>query len=198
MSIDNLSQSAAQGLAREFRNHQYEIAENGAYFHKSRLFIGGHFTHSVNGEPWTIDANLVVNEGLNYLLNAAFGGGAAVTQFFLAPFSGNVTPVATWSGSTFAAGATEFTAYTNATRPQWVEANASAQTISNAASQAEFVFSAGGPYNIYGMALLSSNVKGGTGGILVAATRFASPRLNQLAGDRLAVEYTVTAADDGV
>lgn len=198
MSIDNLSPAAAQGVAREFRNKQYEIAEAGAYFPKSRLYIGGHFTHSANGEPWSIDANLVVNEGLDYLLNAAFGGGAAVTQFFLAPFSGNVTPVATWTGANFAANATEFTAYANATRPQWVEANATAQTISNAASQAEFVFSAGGPYNLYGMALLSSNVKGGTAGILVAATRFATPRLGQLAGDRLAVQYTLTAADNGV
>lgn len=198
MSIPNLSQSAAQGLAREFRNSHYEVAESGVYFPKSRLYIGGHFTHSINGEPYSIDANLVVNEGLNYLLNAAFGGGAAVTQFFLAPFSGNVTPVATWTGATYAATATEFVAYVNATRPQWVEANAASQVISNSAAQAEFVFSAGGPYNLYGMALLSSNVKGGTGGILIAATRFAAPRLNQLAGDRLAVEYTITAADDGV
>ena len=53
------------------------------------------------------------------------------------------------SCSAFAGNATEFTAYANATRPQWVEANATSQTISNAASQAEFVFSAGGPYNLY-------------------------------------------------
>ena len=195
--IDNLSRAAALGVARDIRNHAYEVTDTGIHIPGSRLFIGGAFKHSVNGGPATIDANLFTTQGLNYLLDAAFSAAAQVPQFFIAPFSGNVTPVGTWDGSNFTANATEFIAYTETTRPQWVEAGASAAAIGNTASQAVFTLAAGGPYNIYGMALLSSSAKSSTTGILVAASRFASPRLNQQAGDRLAVEYTLTAADEG-
>lgn len=196
--IDNLSPTAAAELARDFRNHKYEMGDTGVLFPRSRLFIGGAFKHSVNGGDVAIDKNRVVNEGLNYLLGAAFGGASQIAQFFIAPFSGNVTPVATWTGANFTAGATEFTAYTNATRPEWVRAPAASQAIGNTASPAVFTYSAGGPYNLYGMALISASTKSATTGILAVATRFASPRLNQQAGDRLSVEYVLTAQDDGV
>lgn len=197
MHIDNLSRAAAMGVARDIRNHAYEKTENGILLPGSRLFIGGAFKHALNDEPAAIDANLFVNQGLDYLLNAAFGGGAQIPAFYLAPFSGNVTPVATWQASNFATNATEFTAYTNPERLVWTEANASSQAIGNGAAEAVIVFAAGGPYNLYGVALLSAATKGSTSGILVAATRFAAPRLNQIAGDRLAVEYVITAADEG-
>ena len=197
MSITELTPSAAAGLAREVRNFNYDVTDNGVYFPRSRLYIGGSFRVTGGDGEATIDPNTFTNEGLDYLLNAAFGGGAAITQFFLAPFSGNVTPNAGWTAASFPGTATEFTAYTAGTRPQWVEANAASRTIGNTASQAVFTFSAGGPYNLYGMALLSASAKSATSGILVAAMRFAAPRLNQLAGDRLAIEYTLTAADDG-
>jgi hypothetical protein len=197
MNIDNLSRAAALGVARDIRNHAYEVGGAGIHLPKSRLFVGGSFKHSVNGEPAVVDANLFVNEGLNYLLDAAFSGGAQITAFYLALFSGNVTPVATWTGATFTAAATEFTAYTESARPQWSEAGASAAAITNAASQAVFTLAAGGPYNLYGIALLSASAKSSTSGVLVAASRFASPRLNQIAGDRLSVEYALTASDEG-
>jgi hypothetical protein len=195
--IDNLSRSAALGVARDLRNHAYEKTDTGILFPRSKLFIGGAFKHSVNDGPAQIDGNLFTTEGLNYLLNAAFGGGAQIPAFFIAPFSGNVSPVATWNGANFAANATEFTAYTDGTRPAWTEANAANAAIGNTAAQAVFTFAAGGPYNIYGMALLSASAKSSTSGILAAATRFDAPRLNQQAGDRLAVEYVITAADEG-
>lgn len=197
MHIDNLSRAAAMGVARDIRNHAYEKAENGILLPRSGLFIGGAFKHAVNDEPATIDANLFVNQGLDYLLNAAFGGGAQIPAFYLAPFSGNVSPAATWTAANFASNATEFTAYTDAERPAWTEANAASQAIGNTAAQAVFTFAEGGLYNLYGMALLSAAAKSSPSGILVAATRFAAPRLNQIAGDRLAVEYVITAADEG-
>lgn len=193
-----LSRNVANELARDVRNHAYEVSESGVLFTRSRLFIGGSMmARGSNGEDSSIGPNTFTAEGLNYLLNASLGGGAPITQFFLAPFSGNVTPNAGWTAATFPTTATEFTAYTNATRPQWVEANADNQVIGNTASQAVFTFNAGGPHNLYGMALLSASAKGATSGILVAAMRFGAPRLNQIAGDRLAIEYTLSAVDDG-
>lgn len=197
MLPNNINRAVANELARDVRNLKYEASDAGVLFPRSRLFIGGAFRVTGGDGESTIDANTFTNEGLNYLLNSAFGGGAPITQFFLAPFSGNVTPNAGWTAASFPGSATEFTAYAGTTRPQWVEANADSQVIGNTASQAVFTFNAGGPYNLYGMALLSASAKGATTGILVAAMRFAAPRLNQLAGDRLAVEYTLSAADDG-
>ncbi|MBT9153394.1 MAG: hypothetical protein DDT39_00051 [Firmicutes bacterium] len=198
MHIENLMPTAGAELARAYRNHKYEVADTGVLFPRAGLFVGGAFRHALNGGDAQIDNNLVVNEGLNYLLATAFGGGAQITQFFIAPFSANVTPAPTWTGANFTASATEFTAYAGATRLEWVRGTAVGQAIGNTVSPAIFTYNAGGPYNLHGMALLSASTKNGVTGVLAVATRFATPRLNQQAGDRLSVEYVLTAQDDGV
>lgn len=199
MHLNHLSKSAAAGLARELRNRQYEKAEDGILFPRSRLFIGGAFIHQNldRDEAATIEGNLVTNQGLDYVLGAALGNTAVNPQYFLAPFSGNVTPQPTWTGANFDAQATEFTGYTDATRPEWVRGTAASQAIGNSASPVIFTFAPGGPYNLYGMALLTASAKEATTGLLIAATRFASPRLNQQQGDRLSVEYVISAQDEG-
>jgi len=191
-------------VARAIREHHYEKTEQGIYLPKARAFIGGVFRHAhapANGDfgPWQVDPNRMVNEGLNYLLNAALGGASQQTAFYLAPFSGNVTPDAAWKGSTFKDNATEFTAYTSATRLPWTTTPSTAQAIGNSAAlaAATLTYNAGGPYNLYGLGLLTGAAKGATANILVAATRFATPRTNQLAGDRLALEYVLSAKDEG-
>lgn len=198
MHLNELSKSAAAGLARELRNGHYEQAENGILFQRSRLFIGGAFTHALNDEAPILEANLMTAQGLNYLLGASLGTTGQNAQYFVAPFSGNVTPQATWTGANFDNQATEFTGYTDATRPEWVRpSGATSQAIGNSASPVVFTFAPGGPYNLYGMALLTASAKEATTGLLIAATRFASPRLNQQEGDRLSVEYVVSAVDEG-
>lgn len=141
-------------------------------------------------DDWTED-NLVVNEGLNSMLNVMFNGAAQITTWYVGVFEGNYTPVATVTAATIAASATESTAYTSSTRPEYVEATSAAQSTTNSASRASFVFNAS--KTIYGAFLISSNTKSGTSGTLFSAARFSTSRA-VVSGDELLVTYTVTAS----
>lgn len=194
-------------IAQRLRSFQYERMGDGRILigAGTGLILGGAFRHreflggGVEAGPAAIDPNLVVNEGLDYLLNAAFLGQTQITAFYIALFANNVNPAATWTGANFDSLANEFTAYTPSTRPEWDIGNTptTTQSTGNTGSEALFTYSAGGPYNIYGAALLQSSVKEDTTGKLIAATKFASARLNQLAGDKLGVEYVLSAVDAG-
>ena len=159
------------------------------------LVTGGKFTFElVRGgkviDTWE-DDNLVVNEGLNSLLNVYLGATAKESTWYVALFEGNYTPVASLTAATFAAAATESTAYTEATRPEWVDAPSTTQQITNTASKATFTIN--DTKTMYGAALISDNVKGGTAGVLFAASRFSVAR-QVVAEDQLLVTYTVQAA----
>ena len=82
--------------------------------------------------------NLVVNQGLNHLLNVGFNAATQVSTWYVALFEGNYTPVAGDTAATFPGSATECTAYNEATRVTYNEATSSAQSITNAASVATF------------------------------------------------------------
>lgn len=206
MNLLQKTGALAADVVRAIRNHRFEPTESGGiYIPGARASIGGVFRHalcpagSVTFGPWAVDPNRVVGEGLNDLLNVYFTGSAAPAAFYLAPFSGNVTPAAGWTAATFPATATEFTGYTASSRLPWTPAASTAQSVGNTAALAAstLTFAAGGPYNLYGNALLTASAKGATTGKLVAATRFATPRTNMAAGDKLALEYVFTAKDEG-
>lgn len=156
------------------------------------LHAHGHFEVSVNGGPWEIEPNLVVTEGLNYLLASALGGAAQKATFNLAVFGGNVTPVASWTGANFAANATEFTNYDEATRVAWQDDAVAAGAIGNNTNPAVFTIGAGGG-TIRGAALVEASAKGATSGILVAAARFATDKVMS-AGEELRVKYVIGAS----
>jgi len=141
-------------------------------------------------ERFTAD-NLITNEGLNSILNVQFNGAAQITTWYMGVFSGNYTPVAGVTAATITSASTESTIYASATRPEFVEAASTAQSITNSANRASFVFNAGG--TIYGAFLVSSNTKSGTGGTLFSAARFGSAKTVS-SGDELLLTYTVSAA----
>ncbi len=186
-----------QKHAREFKgaldNHAYEVTDAGIYFPAAKALAAGQYFHSVNGEDERVDDNLITTEGLNHILMVALSSTAKLNSFYLALFSGAYTPVAGLTAATFTATATEITAsspgYTQATRPQWTPAAASAGAINNLASKA--VFTIGGTLTIRGAALLSSNVKGGTTGVLISASRFGADR-TQYDGDSFELGYRAT------
>ena len=195
------------GLLRDLmvamRRFKLERTEDGRlYLATAKTFFGGAFTNregkaGYDYGPLALDPNIVVDQGLNYVLNSAFLGQAQVTAFYIGLFQGNYNPVAGLTGANFEAQANEFTAYTAADRPAWDIGNdpTNTKTVTDAGNEAEFVYSAGGPYNIYGAALFTGATKEGGADMCIAATRFASSRLNQAAGDRLAVGYTLAASD---
>ena len=135
--------------------------------------------------------NLVVNQGLNYLLGAALGGQSVITTWYLGLFTGNYTVVATDTAATIAANATEATAYTAGVRQTWTSAAPSSQSITNSASQASFTFNAS--ITVYGAFLVSSSTISGTSGTLFSGAQFAASK-SVVSSDILQLTYTYTAA----
>lgn len=202
--MNDILKKHGASIGNAIRAHKYELDETGKLHMRdgSGLFFSGAMkVIDYQTGLVAIDGNLVVNEGLNHFLNAALpptGGYAATTAWYIAPFSGNYTPTATLTAATFASTATEFTDYTASTRlPLVISSAATTQTTGNTGNDAVLTFGAAGPYNVYGAAVISSSAKSATTGRLLAAVRFSSPRLNMAAGDRLGLEYVITAGDAG-
>ncbi len=143
--------------------------------------------------------NIVTNEGLDADLDIMFNGATQITTWYLVLFETNTTPLAT---HTYAVpGYTECTAIDEATRPEYEEAAASGQSMTNAANKGTFTFSA--TKTIYGAALVGGGsaptTKGDTagGGTLWCSALFASSK-NVDDDDVIELTYTLTSADDGV
>lgn len=175
--------------------HQNYKEEAGLLVPSSEILVAGRYDGKIirNGEVIEefSDHNLVVNEGLNNILNVMFNSGTQTTTWYLGLFEGNYTPVSTVTAGTIASAATETTAYTSSTRPEYVEASASSQAITNSANRASFVFNAS--KTIYGAFLVSNNTKGGTSGVLFSAARFSSAKAVE-SGDELLLTYTFSAS----
>jgi hypothetical protein len=155
------------------------------FFETSRRMPGGEWS------PWEIEPNLVVTEGLDYLISVALDGAAQKTTFYVALFGGNVTPVAGWTGANWVANATEFTNYTESTREIWDKGNVLAGSISNVDNPAVFTVGVGGG-TIRGAALVEAAAKSATTGILFAAARFLTDKV-LAATEELRVKYTISA-----
>lgn len=142
-------------------------------------------------EKWrdTIE-NIVVNEGLNYALDAALSGGTPDTTWFIGLMSATPTVAA---GNTLAshAGWTEVTAYSEVNRVAWVDGGVSSQSVSNAASPAIFTINAD-TTDVGGAFLAGVNT--GTAGILYAAGAFSAGNKSLDTSDTLEVTFTATAA----
>lgn len=162
-------------------DHQLAI---GGVFH-GELFRDGELI-----ESWD-EHNLVVNEGLNYLLNAGLVGQSPISSWFTGIYSGNYTPTSGATGATIAAASTEFTGYSETTRQPYSPVTSTAQQVTNAASPAQFTMAASG--TIYGAFIVSNSAKGGTTGTLLAAALFSSAK-TVAAGDLLVLTYTIAAS----
>jgi hypothetical protein len=137
------------------------------------------------------DHNLVVNEGLNSVLNVYLAAATQITAWYLGIFEGNYTPVSTVTAATITAASTESTAYSETTRQVFSPAAAASQSITNSASRATFTFNA--TKTIYGAFLVSNSTKSGTTGTLFSAAKFASAK-SVVSGDQLLLTYTFTAS----
>ncbi len=140
--------------------------------------------------------NIVTNEGLDALLDIMFHADTQITVWYVLIFETNTTPAAahTYAVPVF----TESTSYDEATRPAWVEAAASSQSITNSANKATFTISA--TKTIYGAALVGGGsaptTKGNTagGGVLYASVKFGTSK-SVVDDDVLKVTVTLTSSD---
>jgi len=164
--------------------------------YENAVKIGGIFEadcyDKFGNKKWSdVAKNLVVNEGLNHILNVQFHGTAQVATWYIG-LKKTGTPA---TADTLASHAswTSATGYTTGLRKAYVEATATGKSITNSASKASYAISA--TATIAGAFVCS--VTSGTSGILFCAANFTTPRAVE-SGDTLEVTYTLSAADDGV
>lgn len=192
-------------VSQAIRQHRYEMSDKGIYLPGSRVFLGGALKctdYRDNSEQFvSIDANTLLTQGLVHALNVIFpptGGYAQITQWYIAPFSNDYTPDASLTAATFTATAGEFTAYTSSTRlALTIAAAATTATTGNTGDEAILTLNSGGPYDIYGGCIISASAKSATTGKAMAAVRLENPRIDLSGGDRLGLEYVITASDAG-
>ena len=129
--------------------------------------------------------NLVVDQGLNYVLGVSRGAASQITSWSLGLFHGNYTPVASDTAATIAPNSTENNSYNGGTRLAWTPGAVAAKSVSNTAARADFVFNA--PATIYGAFLCSSATINGTNGTLFSAEQVVNL-------DELLLTYTFAAS----
>lgn len=183
-------------FARAIRNNRFEKSPTGILFPSAGVVVGGVFgvEHRRGGEiigHQSSEPNVIPTQGLNHTLDVILGRTSAVSPWYIALFTGNVTPGASLTGANFVATCTEWTGYSEPTRVVYDEAAASGGVTDNAANRA--IFTSTGSATIYGGALLSASAKSaaGAGDVCLAAARFSSSRA-VINGDELAVKYTLT------
>jgi hypothetical protein len=136
--------------------------------------------------------NIVVDEGLNDILDVYLSGATQSTSWYVGLKGSNQTPAAGWNAAGIGTQFTEFTAYTEGTRQAWTEAGVSSKQITNSASPAQFNINNTG--TVYGAFIINNNTKGGATGKMWCCSNFDASRA-VANGDLLKVTYTVTSAD---
>lgn len=141
-------------------------------------------------------SNIVVNEGLDDLLDTALNGATQNSTWFIGLINSTSPSFAGADVMTSHAGWTESTNYSAGTRPKWQSGTVSGQSIDNSTTVASVTVASTGKFG--GAFLVSISNKGSsTGGLLYAEGAFASVRQGS-SGDTLEITATFTTADDGV
>jgi hypothetical protein len=141
---------------------------------------------------WEEDiTNLLVNQGLDYMLNSSIANGAAaITAWFIGLYSGNVAPAASWTAANVTANSTEFTNYTQSTRVAYTPGASSGQSVSSGVNTSSFTINTGGG-TLWGVFLASASAKSATSGTLLAASQLGASR-TLLAADVINIGYAVS------
>jgi hypothetical protein len=173
-------------IRQRLRNFQYERTLRGLFFPAMGVQVCGHVREWANDDLagagyWD---NLVVDQGLNYAIEVALlsGGQITLASWFLALHTGTGPVLSTWTATNYASVATEIVAtgpegYTEANRQNWLGvANAGNTSADNSAAPAVVTIATATQLQVNGAALISSNVRGGTGGSLMGAVVYAATR----------------------
>ena len=140
--------------------------------------------------------NLVVDDGLDYILNAAFAAGATaqISSWYLGLINDQHTPAAASTMANVGAGSVEVTAYTPASHPAYTPNGATtAQTISNSDNAATFTITADSTA-VRGLFVTDQSAQGATTGLLLAAAQFPADKILNT-NEELVATYTFAAAN---
>ena len=135
--------------------------------------------------------NIVVNEGLNYLLDTGLSLATAIDPWYIGLLAASPTPLATWTVTQIAAN--DFLDYDEAALQEWLETGASAQSIT--APAVSFAINVNSS-SIGGAYLVSTSAKATPAGTLYSAGAFTGGNKAADNGDTLQVTATFTAIDD--
>lgn len=182
-------------LEKSLRDEVYDLTEEGIFFPRQGIRATGEYFDRINGGEWMRTRNLIVDEGLAKLLNISLGNQPKPAGYYLALFSGSASPAPNWTAANFATVASEIVSmtegYTSPTRPEWVPDDTSSNSIDNMNGVARLTIATTSQLNVTGAALLTSNVRGGTTGTLISATKYAAARVFQ-DGDTYDVGYRLS------
>lgn len=168
---------------------------------KEKAKFGGIFEFKCYGPSgrlkWQDRAyNLVVNEGLDYILGILLKGNVASDPWYIGLTDGTPTPAAGDQLTGTHAGWVEVTAYTEGSRQEFVDGVLSGQSCDNSGSKASFSINANG--TTIGGAFLADSATTGANGTLLCVAAFSGGDKSADNGDTLEVQYTFSTADDGV
>lgn len=145
---------------------------------------------------WTQELhNLVVNAGLDYLIDAGLNAAAQITAWFVGLIADTGTPAAADTMNSHA-GWTEDQGYSEGTREAYAAEDNGVGALTNSAVPATFTIT-GLNRAIMGVFLTSNSTKGGTTGTLYSAVGFTGGNRAVVATDSLEVTYNQSVADDG-
>jgi hypothetical protein len=135
--------------------------------------------------------NLVTNVGRNELLDACFRTGKAAGAWYVGLVNSASFTTGYATGDTMAShgGWVEGTPYSNATRPAYIPAAASGQSLDNSASKAAFTINA--TLTIRGAFLVDNGTKGAGTGTLYGVGDFSIAR-SVLSGDTINAQITLS------
>ena len=135
--------------------------------------------------------NLVVNQGLQHILDTVFLAGSQKTSWYLGLMSSSPTVAA---ANTLAShtGWTEFSSYSGSRK--LYSATRSNQTISNNSTKATFIVTNSG--TVGGAFLCSTSTN--SAGILMCGVVSTEGNQSVIVGDTIEARYDFTDADDGV
>ena len=174
----------------------YEVTDGGILIHSSAMASGKYY-HTVNGEDEQVDPNLLPAAGIIDILDVYFGADAKQTAFYLSLYSGNATPISTWTAANYVTNATENQSqtegYTGTNRPTWTPGVAAAGKIGNLSARASYTIAATTTVSFYGAGLHTAQARGATSGVLPSSTRFSALRtLNDTDTFELGYEIELT------
>lgn len=159
---------------------------------ESSLRLSGWFDivcRDENGvEKWRESgSNIVVNEGIDYILGTAILDSATL---YVGLLTASPSPAAGWTMTN--AGGAEAAGYDEATRPSWGQGAAASQAVTNGTA-VDFTMD-GTDTSIGGAFITTNNTKDGTTGTLIAAKAFTGGNKTVADNDTLSVTYTITGS----
>ena len=185
-----------QRIAQAIVDGKYETDGGAILLPTVGIIARGEYFHTVNGEDLQTDPNLLPDQGLNYLVNVGFHTLPKIDNWYLALFAGSVAPASNWTAATFPATASEIVSgtegYSGANRPRFNATAGAGTSVDNVTGGvASYTIVTASELVVTGAALLSSQPKGATTGVLASVTKFATARRLQN-GDVFELGYRVT------